>query len=284
MSPAKTASTFEFLLLLGAVACGSPPEPLPPPSAPPVLPEPAPNVTRPPTSSAGTPYLWKNVVILGGGFVSGVVFSPVQAGLAYARTDVGGAYRLNPDKTWTALTDHFGRADSNLAGVESIAPDPVDANVVYAAVGTYTQDWAGKGAILRSNNRGIDWKRTDMPIKMGGNENGRSNGERLAVDPNQPNTLYFGSRKDGLWKSTDGAVSFVKVESFPVKEDKSGLGIPFIVFDAKSGTKGAPTPKIYVGVSNTEQNLYESTDAGATFTPVKKSPTGMMPSHAAFDA
>ena len=278
-----TASCLGSVLPL-VLACGSPPEPLPPPPAPPAAPEPQPVATLPPTATTGTPYVWKNVVILGGGFVSGVVFSPVRAGLAYARTDVGGAYRMNPDKSWTPLTDHFGRADSNLTGVESIAPDPVDANKVYAAVGTYTQDWAGKGAILRSINQGTDWQRTDMPIKMGANENGRSNGERLAVDPNDPNVLYFGSRKDGLWKSVDGAKSFQKVESFPVKEDKAGLGIPFVVFDAKSGTAGKPTPRIYAGVSNTESNLHESSDAGATWAPVKKSPTGLMPSHAAFDA
>ncbi len=271
-----------FVALLAS--CGSPPAPLPPPAARPAAPEAAPAKAFPPTASAGTPYVWKNVVILGGGFVSGVVFSPVQAGLAYARTDVGGAYRMSPDKSWTPITDHFGRADSNLTGVESIAPDPADANKVYAAVGTYTQDFAGKGAILRSNNQGTDWQRTDMPIKMGGNENGRSNGERLAVDPNEPKILYFGSRKDGLWKSADGAVSFQKVESFPVKEDKSGLGIPFVVFDAKSGKKGTATPKLYAGVSHTDLNLYESTDAGTTWAPVKKSPAGMMPSHAAFDA
>jgi xyloglucan-specific exo-beta-1,4-glucanase len=61
------------------------------------------------------------------------------------------------------------------------------------------------------------------------------------------------------------------------------LGIPFVVFDAKSGTSGKPTPKLYVGVSSTASSLYESGDAGATFEPVKKAPTGMMPSHAALD-
>jgi hypothetical protein len=41
----------------------------------------------------------------GGGFVPGIVFNPSVKGLAYARTDIGGAYRLNSDDTWTPLTD-----------------------------------------------------------------------------------------------------------------------------------------------------------------------------------
>ena len=48
--------------------------------------------------------------------------------------------------------------------------------------GTYTQSWATNGAMLRSNDRGNTWQRVDMTIKMGGNEMGRSNGERLAVE------------------------------------------------------------------------------------------------------
>src|SRR5262249_45236637 len=90
--------------------------------------------------SAG-PYLWKNVVMLGGGFVSGVVFSP--AGTLYARTDVGGAYRWDDgpngvsDGRWTPLLDGVSRGSSNLMGVESIAPDPVDPNTVYLALGMY---------------------------------------------------------------------------------------------------------------------------------------------------
>jgi hypothetical protein len=65
----------------------------------------------------------------------------------------------------------------------------VDPNRVYLAVGTYTQRWAGQGAILRSTDRGATFEITPMPVKMGGNEDGRSNGERLAVDPNAPDIL-----------------------------------------------------------------------------------------------
>src|SRR5687767_2057296 len=74
----------------------------------------------PPTSAAGTPYVWKNVTILGGGFVTGIEFSPVAAGVIYARTDVGGAYRWDPNaKVWIPLTDHFDRK-SNFLGIESL--------------------------------------------------------------------------------------------------------------------------------------------------------------------
>jgi hypothetical protein len=154
------------------------------------------------------PYEWKSVTILGGGFVSGIIFSPIAKDLIYARTDVGGAYRYDQaSSSWIPLTDMFPR-DTNFLGIESIAPDPVDANKVYAAVGTYVQSWAGNGAMLRSTDKGTTWQKTDMPIKMGGNEYGRSNGERLAIDPRETKTLYFGSRKSSLWKSTDGSVTW----------------------------------------------------------------------------
>lgn len=44
----------------------------------------------------------------GGGFVPGIVFNPTEKGLAYARTDIGGAYRLNADDTWTPITEFVG--------------------------------------------------------------------------------------------------------------------------------------------------------------------------------
>lgn len=49
---------------------------------------------------------WTNVNINGGGgFVDGIVFHPNTQGLVYARTDIGGLYRMNSDESWTAVTD-----------------------------------------------------------------------------------------------------------------------------------------------------------------------------------
>jgi len=123
-----------------------------------------------------------------------------------------------------------------------------------------------------------------MPIKMGGNEWGRSNGERLAVDPNDTKILFFGSRRAGLWKSDTSSEKWDQVTSFPNKEESKAVGIPFVVFDTKSGTPGKATPVIYAGWASTKDpGLYRSTDAGVTWAPVPKQPKGVMPSHAEFD-
>ena len=187
------------------------------------------------------------------------------------------------DKTWVPLNDDLPR-DSNFLGIESMAADPVDANKVYLAAGTYTGSWVGNGAILRSNDKGNTWNTVDLPIKMGGNENGRSMGERLAIDPNQPSILYFGSRKNGLWKSTDSGAKWDKVAGFTASDGDKGIGVPLVFFDKKSGAKGKPTPAVYAAVANNEGSLYRSTDAGATWKLVPKQPTGVMASHAEFDS
>ena len=223
-------------------------------------------------------YNWKNVEIVGGGFVSGIVFHPKQKDLIYARTDIGGAYRWNPQtKRWVPLQDFLAKSDWNLYGVESMGIDPTDPNRLYLAVGTYTNNWAGNGAILSSNDQGRSFVRTDLPFKNGGNEDGRSIGERLAVHPNHPNTVYFGTRNEGLWRSDDFGKTWRRDENFPVKSKTNGTGIGFILFYGKD---------IYVGVSASISgvNLYKSGDDGKSWQPVAGQPTGFLPHHGAFDS
>lgn len=77
-------------------------------------------------------YTWKNVKIGGGGgFVPNIVFNPSQKGLAFARTDIGGAYKLNSDDSWTPLLDFADDARWNYWGVDAIATDPVDPKRLY---------------------------------------------------------------------------------------------------------------------------------------------------------
>lgn len=225
--------------------------------------------------SAALPYAWRNVKVGAGGFIPGIVFSRIEKGLAYARSDMGGAYRFDAAQArWMPLQDSSPRSGD--FGIESIAPDPIDADVVYAAVGVHRGD---PGAILRSADRGRTWRRTDVPFRMGGNEDGRGLGERLAIDPNDNHILYFGSRHDGLQRSEDAGATWRKVESFPLP----GLGLPqgrgthgglsFVVFDPRSGRRGEASQSLFVGVADPHEHaLYHSEDAGRSWRPVPHGP------------
>jgi photosystem II stability/assembly factor-like uncharacterized protein len=164
-------------------------------------------------------------------------------------------------------------SQSSYHGGESIAPDPVDPNVVYAAAGMYRGDPA---AMLRSHDRGDTWEVFPVQFKMGGNEDGRGLGERLAVDPNDTQILYFGSRHDGLLRSTDNAKTWHRVESFPLKGGGQG-GLSFVAFDPSSGSKGNPSQTIFVGSADAgNQHLFRSTDGGQTWSAVDGGPDAKM--------
>lgn len=102
-------------------------------------------------------YTWKNVKIGGGGgFVPNIIFNPSSKGLAYARTDIGGAYKLNADDTWTPLldfadnarwdywgtgrqshTEQHRRVLNTLWRLDALATDPVNPTRVYVVCLTY---------------------------------------------------------------------------------------------------------------------------------------------------
>ncbi|WP_033321154.1 sialidase family protein [Streptomyces yerevanensis] len=227
-------------------------------------------------------YRWRNAVIGGTGFVTGVLFHPSVRGLAYARTDIGGAYRWdNRAAQWVPLNDDLGWDDWNLLGVEAIAVDPAHPNRVYLSLGTYAQPWAGNGAVLRSDDRGATWSRTDLTVKLGANEDGRGTGERLLVDPRDSDTLWLGTRHDGLLKSTDRGATWAAVTDFPAKANASGQGVTFLVAAGRSVYAGWGDGD---GTSGTA-NLYRTAD-GTTWEAVPAQPSGTsakVPIRAAYD-
>jgi hypothetical protein len=235
-----------------------------------------------PAHAAGAePYAWRNVAIRGGGYVTGLVFHPREADLLYARTDVGGAYRWDaPRRAWVPLMDAFGRANNNaeLHGVLSLALDPRDPGKVYLACGEYTAEWGRTGAVLWSADRGQTWDGVDLPFKLGGNEDGRGMGERLAVDPHDGRVLFLGSTRDGLWMSRNAGRAWRQVRGLPEKG-----GVTFVLFDAASGREGRPTPVLYAGLADRSSPvLHRSPDGGATWAPVPGQPEGLLVHHAVF--
>lgn len=210
---------------------------------------------------------WQSVKVGGGGFAPNIVASAARPGLFYLRTDMGGAYRMDAGtNVWVPLQD--ANAVSSYMGIESIAADPKDPNRVWMGAGMSARE---PSAILISTDRGASWQTVKAPFAMGGNEDGRGMGERLAADPARPGTLFYGTRHDGLWRSTDGGQRWAQVPGFPWKglgkpaeKQPTHGGVSFVVFSGNAMFAGVTDP----GVAR----LLRSTDGGESWTPVAGGP------------
>ncbi|HMA91889.1 MAG TPA: hypothetical protein VKP30_04340 [Polyangiaceae bacterium] len=239
-----------------------------------------------PNNTANDASGWGNVRFDGGGFVDGIVASPKVEGLFYARTDVGGVYRWNGEqKEWIPLLDWLSQDDVGLFGAESIALDPNNPSRLYVLAGT-SYFSKGKTAILRSEDYGATFETVDVSSlwHAHGNGMGRQSGEKLAVDPNNPDVLFCGSRNAGLFKSTDAGKSWANVSAIGAQAGAdltSANGISFVLFDpASPRTAEGGSSILYLGVSATTNNLYVSKDGGAKFNPIAGGPANQMPNRA----
>lgn len=219
---------------------------------------------------------FQNVSIGGMGFVTGVINHPNEAGLTYVRTDVGGVYRQDEaNGIWKPLNDSFTPLNSPGLGVSSIAIDPNNSQILYAALGSSYSD---QSDIYKSTDRGDTW--VDLNVsstagvvpRMDGNAELRGAGERLVVDPNNSDVIMFGSRKDGLFVSNDGGSNWSVNSNLPAGLDN--FGITFAAFDQTSFSEELGSSSIiWAGVADDSvygQNaiaggVYRSTDGGLNF-------------------
>lgn len=238
--------------------------------------------------AAGADFHWGNVAIGGGGFVSAVVPSMVEPNLFYARTDVGGAYRWNEsEKKWIPLMDWVSIDERGLLGIEAIAVDPVKPGCVYMVAGTvyWNHDsttneilvngkdsvymMRGRSAFLRSKDYGATWEKIytwnekTKWFNAHGNGMGRGNGEALAIDPNNSDIMFYGSKNKGMWKSVDNGTTWKHVDAFTKTAGYdttwNGSGFSFVQFAPGSSTN------LYAGFLREGKNVFKSTDGGATW-------------------
>ncbi len=203
-----------------------------------------------------------------GGFVTGLDIHPTGAPML-CRTDVGGAYRWsNREDKWINIVTQQSLKDYELGffeydGVASIVSAPSDGNRLYMAF---------VDRLFYSDDQGDNWKvgaTSKGAIHMEPNARaGRLQGERLAVDPNNKDVVYYGSNKDGLLVSNNGGKNWTVLNGVPVgapepigrgRNDFPGIGT--IVFDKSSGTNGqGSTKRIYVSVWG--EGIFRTDNAG----------------------
>jgi hypothetical protein len=126
-----------------------------------------------------------------------------------------------------------------------------------------------------------------LNFKCGSNEPGRGTGDRIAVDPNLPSTVYFGTRDNGLQVSTDLGDTWQPVAGLAVTTSNPdgswsvSDGVVSVLPMKASGSSGSATPVVYAavagaGTGGTSLGLYVTTNGGSaasTWTAVSGQPT-----------
>ncbi len=160
---------------------------------------------------------WGTLEIGGGGFVAGIIAGQNEM---YLRTDVGGAYRYNYDKgEWEQLFGFLNDSQRGLLSVKGIAIDPTDDDTAYFLCGcAYFSD--AKTSIFKTTDGGKTFTESDVTdlIQIHGNGDGRECIEPIAVDPDDPDTIYAGgdvtAGSSALIKSTDGGATWNPVAGY----------------------------------------------------------------------
>lgn len=203
------------------------------------------------------PYQYRNLPIPGGGYVTGFLFHPKKEGVLYARTDIGGTYRFDfKEKKWISLITHVTAEDLSETFPIALALDEDRPNVLYIACG---ENKPGRGVLAISEDYGETFYYERIPVLIHGNLNGRGTADRLFVDREAPDTLYFASQQEGLYISTDRGKSWQKCTA--LAEDYltfvTQVGKALLVGSAGVTTKGSDTLRGHC--------LYVSYDKGQTF-------------------
>ena len=209
---------------------------------------------------------WKPLRIGAGGFITGI--SIAEDGTKVIRTDTYGGYIWDTDH-WRQLVTVDSMPspgippDGPSEGVYSIAVAPSDSDVIYMVYG---------GDLYKSTDGGLNFAATGFTHRsdLGPNDDYRTYGQKLAVDPADPDHVIAGTVSNGLFRSTDGGTNWAAT-SVTAGATAGHCGI---CFDASSALTGGRTSVIYAGSYG--NGVWRSADAGATWTRISTTLTSVM--------
>ena len=224
---------------------------------------------------------WQTLKVGAGGFVRGIDIAP--DGTMVARTDTYGAYLWNGTQ-WVQLVTSASMPTAFVAanvdtgntgqGVYEIQIADSNTNILYMMYDGY---------VFSSANRGTSW--TQLTSFNGGvqvtanpNDSYGQEGQKMAVDPNNPNIVYVGTPLNGLFVTTNGGTTWTSVSGVPVsKTDSSGdsPGITGILFDpAVGGVVNGVTQTLFA--YSYGNGVYETTNAGASWKLLSGGPSNVI--------
>lgn len=206
------------------------------------------------------------------GRINWVAVHPTNRNIALLGTATGGVWRsinaLDAAPTFAPVSD--SQIDLAVGSIAFAASDP---SIVYAAMGDQDNIYLGTG-VLKSTDAGATWTRL---ASAGLPNDGKGFGLNIAVNANDPNTVYLARGRSGglprtypdsvgtrgFYRTTDGGATWTqtlngKVTSFAVKPDNQNVIYAAVLQSDQTGA----APK----------GIYKSVDAGQSFAPVMNAP------------
>jgi photosystem II stability/assembly factor-like uncharacterized protein len=213
---------------------------------------------------------WYPLKLGAGGFV--INMDIASDGSLYAiGTDVFGGYVSNSPTTdkWQQLCTSARMSGftapasaingAYIDGLYDIRIAPSNSSILYMVFA---------GWVWRSNNRGATWEKTafTQSTNLAANSGGtggafgdRYNGRKLAIDPVNPDVVYFGTKSAGVYYTRNGGASWTQIATGTIPHATGNYSHKVVVDPSSSTTSGR---KSVVYATSDGNGLYKSTDGG----------------------
>ena len=211
---------------------------------------------------------WRNIGPYRGGRTVAAAGIPTQPNVFYIGVNNGGVWKTDDfGLTWKPLFD-----EQPTGSIGALAIAPSDPNVIYAGSGEGLQrpDLSVGDGLYKSSDAGKTWRHLGLRDAQ--------QIPAILVDPRDPNTVYvaalghpYGPNAErGVFKSSDGGATWKKVL---YKDDRTGAidlamdprnprKLYAVLWQAQQG------PWENGAFSGPNSGLFQSTDAGETWTPL----------------
>ncbi|MGJ4940716.1 beta strand repeat-containing protein [Bradyrhizobium sp. HKCCYLS1011] len=218
---------------------------------------------------------WQTLKVGAGGFIRN--FDIASDGTMVGRTDSYGAYLWNGSQ-WVQLVTASSMPAAFVASTQNTqATGQGVYEIQIADSNTQILYMLYDGYVFKSTNRGTTWTQTSFAqVNAYPNANSAQYGQKMAIDPNNPNIVYVGTPSNGLWVTKDGGSTWQQLSQLPATTEVDSSGVPTgfsgILFDpALGGVVNGVTQTIFA--ESNGNGVYMSSNGGVSWTLLTGGPT-----------
>ncbi len=172
----------------------------------------------------------------GNGRINAIAFHPTDADIIFIGAPAGGLWKsADAGQTWTPMTDN-----QPTLGVSAIVVDYNNPDIIYLGTGDRDAGDAQGLGVFKSTDGGVTFNPANDNMST-------ATISKLIIHPSNPDIL-IAAANSGVYKSTDGALSWTKTKTGNCKDIVFRPADPSIVYTSSSG------------------QFFKSTDMGDTWT------------------